>query len=74
MTAHLTAAEARALGIALPDAAPARHRTTRRALPRARSVSVCHTCGATFDTDAGETRHVAATFHARYDTDTETTT
>lgn len=70
MTAHLTAAEARALGIAVPDAVPARHRTTRRALPRDRAVSVCHTCGDTFDTDAGETRHVAATGHVRYDCDT----
>jgi hypothetical protein len=67
VTAHLTAAEARALGI---DPPPARHRTTRAALPRARAVSVCHTCGDRFDTDAGETRHVAATGHVRYDCDT----
>jgi hypothetical protein len=71
VTAHLTAAEARRLGIDVP--AP-RRRTTRRALPRAGSVSVCHTCGERFTTDAAETRHVAATFHARYDcTELETT-
>jgi hypothetical protein len=67
VTVHLTAAQARALGIVntLPIV-PARKRTTRRALPRAGSVSVCHACGARFDTDAAETRHVAATLHARY--------
>jgi hypothetical protein len=30
-------------------------------------VSTCHDCGEQFTTDAAETRHVAATFHARYD-------
>ena len=67
MTAHLTAAQARALGIGntLPIV-PARKRTTRRAVPRGRAVSVCQACGARFDTDAAETRHVAATLHARY--------
>lgn len=68
VTAHLTAAEARKLGLAVPDTTP--RRTTRRALPRDRAVSTCHTCGVQFDTDAAETRHVAATFHVRYDVDT----
>jgi hypothetical protein len=63
VTAHLTAAQARALGLDVPAPRP---RLTRRTVPRARSVSVCHACGARFDTDAAETRHVAATFHARY--------
>lgn len=73
MTAHLTAAEARALGIDT-DADRAAHvaatqpRRTRRALP-GHGVSACHTCGEAFTSDAAETRHVAATFHARYDTD-----
>lgn len=73
MTAHLTPAQARALGIGntLPVVP---RRTTRRALARDRATSTCHACGATFTTDAAETRHVAATFHARYDTDTERST
>lgn len=80
MTAHLTAAQARALARYLtpdqierlgPVIEHAPRRTTRRAVPRDRAVSVCHTCGATFDTDAAETRHVAATSHARYDCDTD---
>jgi hypothetical protein len=65
MTAHLTAAQARRLGIDVPATA-ARPRATRKALARDRAVSVCHDCGARFDTEAAETRHVAATFHARY--------
>jgi hypothetical protein len=65
MTAHLTAAEARRLGFDVPATA-ARPRATRKALARDRAVSTCHTCGATFTTDAAETRHVAATCHARY--------
>jgi hypothetical protein len=70
MTAHLTAAQARALGImnTLPVVVPHK-RTTRKALPRERAMSVCHTCGERFTSDAAETRHVAATLHARYDTD-----
>jgi hypothetical protein len=62
----LTAAQARALGIPAADASPARPRAARRALPRGRAVSTCHTCGEQFTTYAAETRHVAATLHARY--------
>ena len=64
MAAHLTAAQARALGIDVPAPRP---RPTRKALARGRQVSTCHDCGEQFTTDAAETRHVAATFHARYD-------
>jgi hypothetical protein len=68
MTAHLTPGQARALGLDVPAPRP---RTTRKALPRGRAPSTCHACGATFTTDAAETRHVAVTFHARYDCDTD---
>jgi len=73
LTAHLTAAQARRLGIDT-DADRATHvaatqpRRTRRALP-GHGVSVCHTCGETFTTAAAETRHVADTGHARYETE-----
>lgn len=66
MTAHLTAAQARALGLDVPAGRP---RPTRRALP-GHGRSTCHACGATFTTAAAETRHVAATFHARYESET----
>lgn len=69
MTAHLTAAQARRLGIDVPATAARPRRATRLALPRGRAVSVCHTCSERFTTEAAETRHVAATLHARYDTD-----
>jgi len=59
VSAHLTPAQARALGITntLPMV-PARKRTTRKTVPRDGAVTVCHTCGQTFTTDAAETRHV----------------
>ena len=69
MTAHLTAARRPA-----PWASATRCRSCRPVsappaapCPRARAVSVCHDCGERFTTDAAETRHVAATFHARYE-------
>lgn len=70
---RLTAAQARALGI--DGGAPGENkeeipvrRRTRRQLPRDRAISTCHNCGQVFTTDAAETRHVAETHHARYDT------
>lgn len=78
MTAHLTPAQARALARYLtpdqierlgPVLEHTPRRTTRRAVPRDRAVSTCHACAEQFTTDAAETRHVAATLHARYDTD-----
>lgn len=57
----MTVAEYRAL-----VAAPARKRTTRKALPRDGAVTVCTTCGQTFTTDAGETRHVDNVHAARF--------
>jgi hypothetical protein len=70
--AHLTAAEARALGIASSPGTGPRARTTRHALHRDRAVSTCHDCGESFDTDAAETRHVAEARHYRYDIDVAT--
>lgn len=74
MTVNLTAAQARALGIDT-DADRAAHvaatqpRRTPKTSPRTRAdVSTCHTCAERFDTAAAETRHVADTHHARYDT------
>lgn len=63
MTAHLTATEARALGL---DQPARRARTTRRTAPGAYATR-CHTCGATFTTQAAEDRHLTATGHPRYD-------
>lgn len=72
--ARLTAAEARtALAkrrYEIPDAVTPRRRTTRKAVPRAGYRSTCHTCAAVFTTDAAETRHVNATGHARYESET----
>jgi hypothetical protein len=59
----MTVAEYRAL-----VAAPARKRTTRKALPRDGAVTVCHDCGVRFTTNAtAETCHVATTGHNRYE-------
>lgn len=63
MAAHLTATEARRLGITAPAGRP---RTTRKTEPRGGAVTTCHRCGARFTTDAAEARHVVETHHARY--------
>ena len=63
MPAHLTAAEAKALGV---DVKAARPRSTRRTAAGPYR-SRCHDCGETFSTRASETRHVAPG-HCRFDT------
>jgi len=63
VTAHLTVAQARALGLDVP--AP-RSRPTRRALP-GHGRSRCFVCGEVFSTIAAEDRHVVETSHARYE-------
>ena len=63
MTARISVAEARRLGIDVP-AKTSRNRTVARGPYR----SVCHTCGTVFTTYAGEDRHVHDTHHARYST------
>lgn len=77
MTVHLSAAEFRRLALAgdlgLP-VAPAKVRTTRKTAPRGGAITVCHDCGERFETDAGETRHVETTHHARYQLELSSTT
>jgi hypothetical protein len=65
MTARLTAAEARALGLA-PSSS--RSRTTRRSAPGPYRTT-CHTCSTFFASQADEDRHLDATGHPRYTLD-----
>jgi hypothetical protein len=64
VSARLTTAEARALGLPAPRSAP---RTTRRTVKGAKYLTRCKTCGEEFTTVASEDRHLKATHHARYD-------
>jgi hypothetical protein len=64
VAAHLTEAEARALGL---DVKAARVRTTRRTVKGAPYRTRCCTCDEVFDTEAAENRHVAGTTHRRYE-------
>jgi hypothetical protein len=61
VSAHLTAAEARALGISPPKPGP-RTRKTARASYHSR----CCTCDEEFHTEAAEERHLLSHHHARY--------
>lgn len=66
MTAHLSTAEARRLGL-VGDGASGRSPTAKRS-PRARFpyLSECHACGEHFTTETAEVRHSDATGHRRY--------
>jgi hypothetical protein len=64
VSARLTAAEARALGLPAPGPAP---RTTRKEVTGVPYHSRCCTCDEQFTTMAAETRHLDATDHYRYD-------
>ena len=64
MTARLTVAEARALG--LTSAAVKPKRTTRK-VGRGPYHTRCRTCGVEFTTAASEDRHVHDTHHVRYE-------
>lgn len=64
MTARITAAEARALGI--DTKASGKVRTTRRTVKGAPYHTVCCICSAEFYTQAAEDRHLKETSHARY--------
>ena len=62
MTARLTPAEAKALGL---DVKATKTRTTRKTAPGPYRTR-CDTCGETFTTRAGEDRHVNEARHWRY--------
>ena len=62
VTARITAAQARALGI---DAPKAKQRTTRKEATGPYRTR-CTTCGEEFTSMAAEDRHVTDTLHARY--------
>ena len=65
MTAvHVTAAQAKKLGITPTEPAPSVRPRRRRA--RSPYATVCHDCGETFTTQASETRHLDDTRHCRY--------
>jgi hypothetical protein len=64
MAVHLTAAQARALGVD----AKAKARTTRRTARGAPYFTVCKACGFESRTQAAEDRHLAANpGHCRYE-------
>ena len=63
MTARLTAAEAKALGLTKPATRPRSTRKTGRGPYHTR----CRTCLEEFTTAASEDRHVHDTHHVRYD-------
>ena len=65
MTARITAAEARKLGIDVPAAK--KTRTTRRTVKGAPYFTICKACGMEFRTVASEDRHLNETRHARYE-------
>ena len=64
MIARMTAAQARAAGIDLSTARPAKVRTRRVA--KGHYHTRCHTCGDEFNTMAAEDRHLNDTGHRRY--------
>jgi hypothetical protein len=66
VSVHLTAAQARALGIT--GVAPAKVRTTRKeATGPYRTRCATPTCHVEFSTMTNESSHFAATGHCRYD-------
>lgn len=69
MTARLTTAEARALGIDPTGASSAaRARSTRRGRSATGDqVAICHDCGQTFHGETAAARHNAETHHARFE-------
>lgn len=64
MSAHLTEAEARALGLPVPQR---RRRPTRSSGGRRSARSRCVACGEEFTSDTAETRHVETAGHHRFE-------
>lgn len=62
MAAHITAAQARALGIDVSARTPSR--TGRTA--KGPQLATCHTCGAELVGETAAARHNAETHHGRY--------
>jgi len=63
VTAHLSEAEARRLGLVAPAS---KKRTTRKAADGPYHTRCC-ACREEFTVEAAETRHVESTSHARYE-------
>lgn len=63
---QMTTAEAREAGL-LNASKTRKPRTTRKTEPRNGAESRCVACGATFTSDAAETKHVEVTHHSRYE-------
>jgi hypothetical protein len=64
MPAHLTSAEARALGLPAP---PGRGSTKDRRTAGGPYLTICKSCGDQFTSMAAEDRHLHETKHIRYD-------
>ena len=64
MAARLTPAEAKKLGLDVPQK---KAKATRRTAKGAPYHTICKTCGLEFRTQAAEDRHVHDTHHARYE-------
>jgi uncharacterized C2H2 Zn-finger protein len=65
VTAHISAKEAKRLGIVATDPAPKAKVKVRRTAAGPYHTE-CARCGEEFHTQASETRHVVETHHARY--------
>ena len=63
MSARITEAQARAMGLEVPT----KVRTTRRVAKGGTYHTKCKTCGEEFNTIAAEDRHLHDTHHARYE-------
>lgn len=64
MTARISEADARRLGLTAPTK---RSKRTTKGSGRAGATSRCHDCELEFTSDAAEGRHLADTGHARYE-------
>lgn len=67
MPARLTKAEAKRLGLDVPDEATGKRKRTTRKTGKGPYLTICHDCQERFTTQAAEDRHLNETRHARYD-------